>query len=479
MSRRRLHLLLVVVAAAALLVAAPRPAAAAEGTGDGVVLGFGAAPFLGAPATDSLRSPLVGMAGSPSGAGYWLVASDGGIFAYGDAAFQGSTGAIRLNQPIVGMAATPTGGGYWLVASDGGIFAFGDAPFLGSMGGTRLNQPVVGMAATPSGQGYWLVARDGGLFSFGDATFLGSMGGTRLNQPVVGMASTPSAGGYWLVAADGGLFSFGDAPFLGSGAGSGGRPVGAMAATATGKGYWLVADDGTVAAFGDAPALGSGTGSLVPGTLVVGMARSAAAGYWVVAGRPVLRLGAVGPLVEDLQRRLLALGYWGTVDGRFGTLTTQQVYAFQKANNLPRDGQLDAGEMRLLENATPVVPRTNSGRVIEVDKTRQIIVVAVNGRTEWVFNTSTGNGRPYGSGQVAVTPEGRFRITRQIDGLRISELGELFRPKYFVGGYAVHGSPSVPPFPASHGCVRVTNAAINFIWANDVMPIGAEVWVYA
>ena len=49
------------------------------------------------------------MAATPTGAGYWLVASDGGIFTFGDAGFYGSTGAIRLNQPIVGMAATPDG----------------------------------------------------------------------------------------------------------------------------------------------------------------------------------------------------------------------------------------------------------------------------------------------------------------------------------------------------------------------------------
>jgi hypothetical protein len=60
------------------------------------------------------------------------VAADGGIFSFGDAAFYGSTGAITLNKPIVGMASTPDGGGYWLVASDGGIFSFGDAVFLGS-----------------------------------------------------------------------------------------------------------------------------------------------------------------------------------------------------------------------------------------------------------------------------------------------------------------------------------------------------------
>ena len=87
--------------------------------------------------------------------------------------------AMRLNQPIVGMAATPTGNGYWLVASDGGIFTFGDARFYGSTGGIRLNRPIVGMAATPTGNGYWLVASDGGIFTFGDARFYGSTGGMR------------------------------------------------------------------------------------------------------------------------------------------------------------------------------------------------------------------------------------------------------------------------------------------------------------
>ncbi len=90
--------------------------------------------------------------------------------------FYGSTGNVRLAKPVVGMAATPDGKGYWLVASDGGVFAFGDAGFFGSTGDVRLAKPVVGMAATPDGKGYWLVASDGGVFAFGDAGSMGRRG---------------------------------------------------------------------------------------------------------------------------------------------------------------------------------------------------------------------------------------------------------------------------------------------------------------
>ena len=81
-----------------------------------------------------LNKPVVGMAATPDGGGYWLVASDGGVFAYGDAQFYGSTGSITLNKPIIGLIPTLDGGGYWLIASDGGVFAYGDAKFYGSTG---------------------------------------------------------------------------------------------------------------------------------------------------------------------------------------------------------------------------------------------------------------------------------------------------------------------------------------------------------
>ena len=78
---------------------------------------------------------------------------------------------------------------------------------------------------------------------------------------------------------------------------------------------------------------------------------------------------------------------------------------------------------------------------------------------------------------TALTPSGKFKVTRQIDGERVGPLGALWRPKYFNAGIAIHGLNSVPPYPASHGCARVSNAAIDWIWATNQVPIGTSVTV--
>jgi N-acetylmuramoyl-L-alanine amidase len=263
---------------------AVRPAGAA--TTAGAVLGFGTQ--SGSPvrlddeplAGVRLAAPIVGMAASPDGNGYWLVASDGGVFAFG-APYFGSMGGKPLAAPIVGMAASPDGNGYWLVASDGGVFAFGDAVGHGSMGGRHLDAPIVGMAGDGSG-GYFLVASDGGVFAF-DAAFLGSMGGKPLDAPVVGMTAGP--GGYWLVARDGGVFSFGNASYHGS---MGGKhldaPIVGMTATAGGGGYWLAASDGGVFSFGDAPFQGSAAGQTLPQPVAGIVGYPGISGYWLVEG---------------------------------------------------------------------------------------------------------------------------------------------------------------------------------------------------
>jgi hypothetical protein len=247
----------------------------------------GAAPALGGPADLGAATPAVGIAPTPSGAGYWIVDAAGAVFTYGDAAYHGGVNGLVPNGAIVGIAPTPTGRGYWLVGADGGIFTFGDAGFYGSLGALRLNQPIVEISPTPSGHGYWLVASDGGIFSFGDAEFHGSTGAIRLNRPVVGMASTPTGDGYWLVADDGGIFAFGDAGFFGSLVDV---PYDAttvdIAPTPSGAGYWILDARGNTFSMGDATPIAT-VGGLPDGDRVVAAAvRPQGDGTWAVSVPP-------------------------------------------------------------------------------------------------------------------------------------------------------------------------------------------------
>jgi hypothetical protein len=165
-----------------------------------------------------------------------MLGSDGGIFTFGDAGYFGSIQEIVnnllgpgypssawLSAPIVGLAPTPTGLGYWLVASDGGMFTFGDAAYHGSVPGVLppgvgLNQPVVGLVT--QADGYLLVAADGGIFNFGDSDFLGSipgLGASGIDAAVVlpsggdvtAVMVSPTGDGYTMLGRDGIIWPFG------------------------------------------------------------------------------------------------------------------------------------------------------------------------------------------------------------------------------------------------------------------------------
>lgn len=209
-----------------------------------------------------------------------------------------------------------------------------------------------------------------------------------------------------------------------------------------------------------------------------------------------LRAGARGDEVLALQNRLLDLGFWmDDPDGQYATVTTQAVMAFQKyvggLFNLKVTGQADQATVDALGVVdTRAHGYSVQGDLIEIDKARQLMFLVRGGRTIWTFNTSTGSGETYtepdlkkrdGSmlTDVAITPEGIFKVYNEYtEGWEKGQLGELYRPKYFKGGVAVHGSNSIPSFPASHGCVRLTTTAMDWIWANDLMPKGSEVWVH-
>ncbi|WGW10668.1 L,D-transpeptidase family protein [Saxibacter everestensis] len=202
------------------------------------------------------------------------------------------------------------------------------------------------------------------------------------------------------------------------------------------------------------------------------------------AKKAMLRPGDKGKKVAQLQKDLLAAGYWvSDTDGTFGATTQQAVYALQKTAGLGRDGVVGPKVKKALEKGTRPKAKSSSGHVVEVDIDRQLVLIVDDGKVSHILNTSTGSGRTYknsaGGTSVAVTPRGKFTISRQIDGPRQSKLGYLWRPKYFNGGIALHGEyNNVPPYAASHGCVRLTDAAMNWVWKKDLAPIGTTVLVY-
>ncbi len=248
---------------------------------DGGVLTYGSAQFFGSPTNADLAAPIVAMAATPDGKGYWLVGADGGVLAYGDAKYFGGTSALKLFAPIVAMATTPDGGGYWLVSIDGAVYGFGDARYYGSPGEKDLPEPIVGFAPTPDGEGYWMVASHGEVYAFGDAGYYGSLGATNLhNIPIVAIAPSFDGHGYWIVQGGGEVTRYGDAPRLGGMRGH--PPVDGIAVTQDGLGYWLVCGDGEVDAFGDAPNLG-GNSTAVPRPPISGIVASpAGGGYWLL-----------------------------------------------------------------------------------------------------------------------------------------------------------------------------------------------------
>jgi Putative peptidoglycan binding domain/L,D-transpeptidase catalytic domain len=194
-----------------------------------------------------------------------------------------------------------------------------------------------------------------------------------------------------------------------------------------------------------------------------------------------LSSGDEGAQVAALQRRLRELGYQlQEADGQFGGETHHSVVAFQKVNGLGRDGVVGPITRRALERPRVPEPRSTKGGLhVEADLTLQVVYMVQGGKIVEILDASSASGETYtvdGDVRLAVTPQGGFVIQRKIDAWRRSKLGLLYRPAYFTGGYALHGAYSVPPFPASHGCIRITTTAMDR-WF-DRLPVGTPMLVY-
>ncbi len=197
---------------------------------------------------------------------------------------------------------------------------------------------------------------------------------------------------------------------------------------------------------------------------------------------PVYRRGSQGSGVAWLQRRLNSRGYWcGQADGDFGHLTQQALWALQKRNGLYRDAVFGRGTRDALTNDTRISPAGGSGYRMEIHLDTQLVLEVRRGLTHRIFNTSTGNGEPYeyhGRIYNANTYTGSFRVHGTYsNGWQSGYLGNLYRPAYFDRGRALHGALSIPPYPASHGCARLSTAAADLLWSAGRMDVRDRVLV--
>jgi peptidoglycan hydrolase-like protein with peptidoglycan-binding domain len=198
-----------------------------------------------------------------------------------------------------------------------------------------------------------------------------------------------------------------------------------------------------------------------------------------------------GADTQRAQWRLLELGFWlQEANGDYGLTTQQAVMAFQKYYGLDTDGSIGPETAAMMSSVTERPKASaDAGTLVEIDKTKQLLFFVIDGRTEWVLNTSTGSEIAYdepdkntpGQRQTgdSITRNGLHDVYRErAQGWWEGDLGRIYRPKYFSGGEAVHGSNSIPDYAASHGCVRVSVPAMDWIWDNNLMPRDLPVWVH-
>ena len=183
-----------------------------------------------------------------------------------------------------------------------------------------------------------------------------------------------------------------------------------------------------------------------------------AKGVGVSVVRPSARPGARGPVVRLLQAQLAQRGYVVGRRGLYDARTARAVLAFRKVTGMRRTNVAGPDVFaKLARGAGRFRVRFPShGKHVEADLSRQVVALIRNGRAERIYPVSSGK-------PSTPTIQGHFRVYLKAPGTNAKG---MYMSSYFIRGYAIHGYPSVPVFPASHGCVRVpmSEAVSIFRW---------------
>jgi len=180
---------------------------------------------------------------------------------------------------------------------------------------------------------------------------------------------------------------------------------------------------------------------------------------------PALGPGGRGASVLGLEQRLNQLHFaLARVDGYYGGDTSDAVVAFQKLHGLPRTGRVDLSFWRKLGSSRVPTPRYG-GDHVEVSKERQVLFIVRGGQVKLIVPVSTG--------ATGNTPLGLWHVYSKVPGYNAKE---MYYSSFFIGAFAIHGYHSVPPYPASHGCVRMPLWVAQRVYS--LIAYGTPVYIY-
>ena len=113
------------------------------------------------------------------------------------------------------------------------------------------------------------------------------------------------------------------------------------------------------------------------------------------------------------------------------------------------------------------IEHPGAGKHVEVDISKQVMALADGGEAKYVFHVATG---------AAATPSDVGGFTFYLKDPGFNAIG-MYYSVYYNRGEATHGYHSVPPYPASHGCIR--NPIPDSIFIYNWIDLGNKMYVYS
>jgi hypothetical protein len=183
---------------------------------------------------------------------------------------------------------------------------------------------------------------------------------------------------------------------------------------------------------------------------------------------PDLDPGDSNNAVKAFNRLLKKQGYYAPGGKSYSSGTGRAVLAFHKVNGAARNQNATAGDFAKLAAGKGdfKLKYPGAGKHVEVDISRQVMVLAKGGKPKYTFHISSG---------APATPSdrGHFQFYRKDPGF--NSLG-MYYSVYYNRGEATHGYHTVPTYPASHGCLR--NPIPNSVFIYNWIDLGDHIWVY-